>query len=433
MAEPTTKSARWQTPALMGYVLIILTFGVMGGWASVAPLDRAVVASGTVTVENNRKVVQHFEGGIVQDIYVQEGQKVRENQVLFRLSSTQARANADLVRNQLDAALALRDRLAAEIAQRDEMTLSDELAARRAQPTVVSLIDDQIKQFRVRRASLEGQIGLYEAKITQLDTEKQGLAVEKASVEQQIVFIDQELVGLRQLRSKDLISISRVLAMERERTRLEGIIGRAIADTAKADNSITESRLQISQLRQRFQEEVSSQLVETRQKISDLRERAAVADDVLLRQEILAPRSGTVIGLKVFTLGQVIRSGEPLMEIVPVDEKLVIHVQLPTTEIEHISAGLQAEIRFPAFHSNKLPVLLGTLESISRDRLIDEATRQPYFLGIVALSSVSLPEDYRKKVIAGMPAEVVIATGERTALNYMISPLTDSLRKALRE
>jgi HlyD family secretion protein len=221
--------------------------------------------------------------------------------------------------------------------------------------------------------------------------------------------------------------------MERERTRLEGIVGRAVADTAKAQNGISEAQLQIAQLKQKFQEEVSSQLLEARQKINDLREKASVANDILSRQDILAPTAGTIQNLKVFTIGQVIRPGEPMMEIVPNKEKLVIHVQLPTVEIEHIHEGLTAEIRFPAFHSRRIPVILGKLDNVSRDRLVDEASKQPYFLGIVSLDQVSIPEEYRGKIIAGMPAEVIIPTGERTAFSYMISPLQDSMRRGFRE
>lgn len=426
-------SSNWQQPARMGLLIILLTFGVFGGWAAVAPLDRAVVATGTVTNEGNRKVVQHLEGGIIQEILVKEGQTVDEGDVLFRLQPIQARANSEMIAAQRDAAFALRDRLVAELEQRNEVVFSDDILARKDNEIVIRLMRDQAKQFEERRATMNGQIALYEAKIHQLQTEIEGLVVERKSGEEQVGYINQELVGLRDLRAKDLIPVSRLMAMERERARLEGVIGRATADRAKAENGINETRLQINQLKQKFQEEVAAQLIEARQKIADLSERATVAKDVLKRQVILAPRSGVIQGLKVFTIGQVIRSGEGLAEVVPEDDKLVIHSQIPVTEIEHLRIGQQAEIRFPSFHSRKLPLLLGTLDHISRDRLIDEASRQPYFLGIVSINKINLPEEYRARVIAGMPAEVIVATGERTALNYLVAPLTDSLRKSLRE
>lgn len=433
MNQPKAPSADWRHPARLGYLVILMTFGVLGGWAAVAPLDRAVVASGSVTNEGSRKLVQHLEGGIIFDILVKEGQQVEEGDVLFRLQPVQARANADMITSQRDAALASRDRLQAELDQQPKVVFSADLLARQDIETVQRLMRDQTKQFEERRATIEGQVALIESKIRLLETEKEGLAVEKKSGQEQVAYINEELVGLRELRAKDLIPVARVMAMERERARLEGIIGRASADAAKAENGMTEARLQINQLRQKFQEEVAAQLIETRQKIADLTERSTVAQDVLRRQAILAPRSGVIQGLKVFTVGQVIRTGEPLAEIVPQDDKLVIHAQIPVTEIEHLKVGQSAEIRFPSFHSGKLPVLIGSLDHISRDRLIDEASRQPYFLGIVSINKINLPEDYRARVLAGMPAEVIVATGERTALNYLIAPLTDSLRRSLRE
>ena len=424
----------WKAYAFLGYLLIIGTFGVMGTWSAFARLDRAVVAGGSVTIESNRKTVQHFEGGIVSEIKVKEGQAIKEGEVLVRLAPLQAKANSDLVRNQMEAAIVLESRLSAELNHQSELKLPPEITLReKVSPELEKVIEDQRNQFRERKASIEAQISLYESKITQLTTEIEGILVEKDSTKKQVAYINEELVGLRELREKNLIPISRALAMERERTRLEGVIGRADADNSKAENAINEARLQIGQLKQKVQEDVSGQLLDTRQKIHDLREKASVANDILTRQDILAPKSGTVQNLKVATIGQVIRPGEAMMEIVPTDEKLVIHAQLPVTEIEHIHEGMTAEIRFPAFHSRGLPLILGTLERVSRDRLVDEGTKQPYFLGIISLDKISIPEVYRGKIIAGMPAEVLIATGERTAFSYMISPLMDTMRRGFRE
>jgi HlyD family secretion protein len=420
--------------AVAGYALIILTFGVMGGWAAVAPLDRGVVAQGVIMVEDNRKVVQHFEGGMVSEVLVREGQSVEEGQHLVRLSPLQAGSSLETVRNQLDGALALEASLAAELDGRDSVEFPRELMARQAGSPVLSrILQDQKIQFDERRRSRSAQVTLIEAKVLQLQTETEGIAVEKASTEKQIGFIDEELVGLRSLKDRGLIPITRVLAMERERTRLEGIIGRAIADAAKAANGMSEARLQVMQLNQKFQEEVSAQLLETRQKINTSREKLVVAQDMLTRLDIRAPRAGSVQNLKVFTVGQVVRAGESLMEIVPSSEKLVVHAQLPVNSIEHLSVGQTAEIRFPGLHSRRIQIMTGKLASISRDRLVDDVTRQPYFLGMINLTDAELDERYRDRLTAGMQADVVIATGERTALEYIMSPLTDALHTSFRD
>jgi HlyD family secretion protein len=420
--------------AIAGYTVIFLTFGVMGGWAAVTPLNRGVVAQGIVMVEDNRKVVQHFEGGIVHEILVKEGQEVKEGQVLLRLSPIQAGSNLDTIRNQLDGALAQEASLTAELDKRDNIDFPADLLARQnSSPVLARTVEDQRVQFDERKRSREAQVALIGSKILQLETETQGIAVEKASTEKQIGFIDDELVGLRDLKEKNLVPVTRVLAMERERTRLEGVVGRAIADTAKAENGMNEARLQIMQLKQKFQEDVSAQLLETRQKINTAKEKLLVADDQLTRLEIKAPRSGTVQGSKVFTVGQVIRAGDSLMEIVPSGETLVVHAQLPVNSIEHLLVGQTAEIRFPALHSRRLQMMTGKLASISHDRLVDETTKQPYFLGLINLSDATIDDRYRDKLVAGMQADIVIATGERTALEYMISPLSDALHSSFKD
>lgn len=429
-----TPAAGQRRATIAGYALIILTFGVMGGWAAVAPLDRGVVAQGVVMIEDSRKVVQHFEGGMVSEILVKEGQTVAEGAQLVKLSPVQAGSNLDTIRSQLDSALALEASLAAELDRRDSITFPDELLSRQAgSPVLARIIEDQKLQFDERKRSRSAQVTLIEAKIQQLQTETEGIAVEKSATEKQIGFIDEELSGLRYLKENGLIPVTRVLTMERERVRLEGIVGRAVADTAKAANGMNEARLQITQLNQKFQEEVSAQLLDARQKINTAREKLVVARDLLSRLDIRAPRSGTVQNLKVFTVGQVVRSGESLMEIVPTRETLVVHAQLPVNSIEHLRVGQTAEIRFPGFHSRRLPMMTGTLASVSRDRLVDDITKQPYFLGLINLSQASIDDRYRDRLVAGMQADVVIATGERTALEYMMSPLSDALHSSFRD
>ena len=184
----------------------------------------------------------------------------------------------------------------------------------------------------------------------QLNTEIDGISIEKSSTEKQTNYINEELVGLRELAGKNLVPVTRVYAMERERTRLEGDFGRAVADIAKAESSIEEMNIQIQELTQKFQEEIASSLLDARQKIADLREKLSVARDVVNRLAITAPRAGTVQNLKVFTIGQVLRGGEPLLDIVPDNDALVVHAEFPTADIDNVFAGMTTEIRFPAFH-----------------------------------------------------------------------------------
>jgi len=434
MTKKSEKSiSDWRGIAVAGYAVITLTFGVVGVWAAVAKLDKAVVAQGFVAVETNRKSVQHFEGGMVREIFIKEGDHVTKGEVLLSLKKVQAQANNDLVKNQLDSGLALEARLLAERDQKENITWPEEFSGRSAEPLLVRIMTDQIHQFQERHTSLEGQVSVLESRIEQLTMGIKGIAIEKDSTEKQVGYINDELVNLRDLGKKQLVPMTRVYAMERERTRLEGVIGHSIADTAKAQSSIGEIKIQIQQLRQKFQEDIASSLLEVRQKIADARERVTVAGDVLNRVEIVAPLDGTVQNLKVFTVGQVLRAAETLLEIVPDEEPLVVNAQFSPNDIDSVYGGQQAEIRFPAFHSREIPLMMGRIQSISHDRLMDEQSRQFYFLGVISLDRSDIPEEYRPRIRPGMPAEVVVASGERTVLSYIISPLSESLRKSFRE
>ncbi|KQP94646.1 HlyD family type I secretion periplasmic adaptor subunit [Methylobacterium sp. Leaf117] len=423
----------WRWYAAAGYALILLTFGVVGTWAAFVRLDRAVISPGVIVAEGSRKSVQHFEGGIVQAVLAKDGQAVRAGDVLLRVDPLQSRASADLFRSQLDAALILEARLRAEQDQAAEPALPPEILERRTDGPIAHMIADQASQLAERQASFQLQLSLTEAKVTQLNTEISGLAVEKSAVEQQVALIRQELEGLRSLREKDLIPLSRVLMMERERTRLEGVIGRSVAETAKARNGINEAGMQAAQLRQKRQENLTAQLLETRQKIVELREKLVVAQDVLRRHEVRAPSPGVIQDLKVYTIGQVIRSGEPLMEIVPTSDRLVVSVQFAPNDLESVHAGMRAEIKFPAFQSRRMPAIFGSLTTVSRDRLIDDRTKQAYFAGTIEIDDRALPDDVRPRLIAGLPAEIVVSAGERTALDYLLAPFFDAVGRAFHE
>ncbi len=423
----------WRGYAVAGYAIIFATFGVVGSWAAMVRLDRAVVSPGVVVAESSRKVVQHFEGGMVQEVLVRDGQAVQEGDVLLRIDPLQSRASADLFRTQLDAALVLEARLRAEQDEAGGLELPPDIVARRDEPAIARIIGDQTNQLAERRKSLRTQLDLIEARVRQLQTEMTGLAVERTSVEAQVGFIDEELGGLRSLREKNLIPLSRLLVMERERTRLQGVIGRSVAETAKAQNAVGEAAIQVAQIKQKLQETVGTQLVETRQKVAEFREKLLVAQDVLRRHEVRASHGGVVQGLKVYTIGQVVRSGEPLMEIVPTSDRLVVSIQFSPNDLEAVRAGMKAEVKFPTFQTRRTPTIFGTLRTVSRDRLIDDTTKQPYFAGLVEIDERQVPDTVRHRLVAGLPAEVVVSAGERTALDYMFSPFFDAMGRGFHE
>jgi membrane fusion protein, type I secretion system len=421
----------WKVPAIAGYAVIVFTFIVLGGWSALAKLDAAVTAQGVVSVETNRKTVQHLEGGIVREIHVREGQHVDAGQLLFRLDLTQPKAGFELQRNQLDAAIAQEARLTAERDETDEIAFPAELLDRKDDPNVARAISDQVAQFRERRESLKGQVKILEAKVEQYNSEIEGLRQERNGTMGQLKFVDEELVDVHYLFERQLTQKSRLMSLEREKSRLEGVIGRSNADEAKALNGISEARLQIRQLRQKFQEDVATAMQETRQKINDLREKTRVAQDVLSRVDIVSPSSGVVQNLRVFTTGGVVKPGEPMVDVVPEHDALIVQAHVQTQDTENLQPGMEAEIRFSSFHTRILPIIMGHVASVSRDRLTDEQTKQPYFL--VQVVAEDIPGPIKERLSAGMPADVIFPTGERTVLDYLVRPLKDRMRSVMRE
>lgn len=426
-------STSYAAPAYFGLAVIFLTFGVAGGWAAVAPLDSAVLAPGVVSVENNRRSVQHLEGGIISEIHVNDGQHVDKGEVLFRLDTTRARASENVERQQLHTARILEARLIAERDNEDEIVFPEEIGLISDQPVIAQAIADQRSQFQERRISINGQIQILRSRIRQSGNRIEGLKEELEATREQIGFINDELVGIRQLFEKGLVPSSRLMTLERERARLQGVIGRTTAEISLAQSTIGEVELEIEQLRREYRERAAEQITEVRQTINELTEKLTVTSDVLRRTAILAPRSGVVISLNVFTIGQVIRAGDTLLEIVPEDEGLVINAQVSPMDIDRVAPGMRAEVRFSAFKMNETPVVHGSISEVSADRLIDENTREPYFLAQVVIPEPDIPEEIRGRIVPGMSADIIFPTGERTVLQYVISPIQQALAQAMKE
>lgn len=421
-------------PAIfMGYFVIFMFFGVLGTWSYYAPLSSAVIASGTIVVESSRKIVQHFEGGIVREILVEESTPVKAGDVLVRLENTQALASEAVIGNQLYDNLALEARLLAERDKLQRIVFPEELLARSNKVNIKTIMDDQSTQFLKRQSSLLGQVNILNARASQYQSQISGLIAQRAGVHAQVKIFKEELVGLRELYKDGFYPRSRILAMEREIARLDGEIGQVAAEIAESQGGESETYLQIEQLQQTFGEEVVSELRQVRTQISDLRERLIVAVDVLKRIEIIAPQSGIIQNMKIHTIGGVIRAGDPLMEIVPSEDKLIVRAQVSPLDIDNVHVGLESEIRLSAFSTRRITTIMGVVESVSPDQIFDEITREVYFQAIVVVDESTVPDDIMDRITPGMPAEVVITTGNRTVLDYLISPIEDMLVRSFRE
>ena len=419
--------------ALLGYVSIALVFGGFGVWASVAPLDRAAVATGQVSVSGDHKVVQHLEGGIIREILVKETQEVKQGDVLFRLQPTEAQANTDILRKQMDAAFAEEARIVAEQTNAASITFPDSVLARRDVPETATAIADQQRQFVEHRAGLVNQINILNSQIAQQQQELAGRDRQRAALADQLTSYTTEMNNVQPLVDKGFYPRNKFLELDRERARVEGDLGQAQADVARLTQQVEQTKLQIDQAQQKYQADLSQQLDTTRGKLSDLREKVRIAEDVLHRVDIRAERDGIVMNLKVHTVGEVIKPGDTLAEIVPVGEGVNVMAHVSPRDIESVAVGQKAEVRFPNFSSRRTPIILGKVQSVSANSIMDEITKQPYYSARISIDYSTLPPEVADHILPGMQADVLISTGERTMLQYLVGPLMNALSKTFRE
>ena len=428
MKKPSPKPV-----ALAGYVLIFLTFGVLGSWAAVAKLDSAVVAPATIALEGNRRVVQHFEGGIVDEILVEEANSVEQGDVLVRLSAVEARSNLEVLSTRLDVSRMIEARLLAERKLKSDVEFPADLVSGENQ-VVVAVREDQSDLFREGRSILKSQEDILRSRMDQIEVQIEGLELQKSAFQRRIANYTEMLDRMRDGESRGLIQGNVLSQREDEMIEIEANLGQVISDIAQARASIAETELQILQLTQEYRQKANTELEQIRAEISELQERRKVAADVLNRTEIRAPGSGTIQNLKVHTVGSVVRPGDVLMELVPQDEELIINARVSPIDKDNVAPGLLTEVRFTAFKTKLTPIMLGSVESVSGDVITpDNPNEPPYFLARVAVEENDIPEEIRDRITAGMPADVIITTGERTVANFIVSPLMDAVRKSMIE
>jgi HlyD family type I secretion membrane fusion protein len=423
----------FRVPARAGYALIFVAFGVCGLWSTWAPLDSAAVAQGVIEVDSRRKAIQHLEGGIVKEIRVAESQVVKHGDVMFRLEPTQARANSDMLRKQFLAALAREARLTAELDGKSEITFPEEVMEHRATTETATAIRDEQREFVERRQSLDNQVRALEARLGQCVQEITGRARQKAALTDQVASITTQLDSIRPIVEKGFYARNRLLELEREKARLVGSLGQITAEIARFEKQQDETRVQIEQLRQKFREDAAHDLTDTRIKLSDIKEKLVIASDVLTRVDIRAPVSGVVQNLRVNGVGAVVKAGETIADLVPAGDKLVVATQVSPLDIDSVASGQRAEIRFTSLSRRQAPTVFGQVQSVSPDSLVNETTKQSYYLARVVINRGDMPTQVAEKLTPGMPADVLIVTGERSALEYFVGPLRNALAKGMRE
>ncbi len=421
-------------PLRRGGLIILITFGFFGTWAALAPLDSAAVAPGLVMVESNRRTIQHLEGGIVRDILVQDGSKVKAGDVLIRLEDVRARAQLAIMENDLDSQLAAQARLLAEQNNLASITFPAELTGKNSDPAVAAILNGQENQFRARSESIRGQKAILEERIEQYREQIVGLKALQTSKEAQLGTIREELKDLSGLLTDGYVTKSRVLALQREEARLEGESGDHIASIARSEQGIGEAKLQIFQIDKTHQEDVAKELRDIDARVSEDREKVVAASDVMRRIDVTSPVNGTVMNLQVHTQGGVVNPGAAMMEVVPDDDSLIAEINISPMDIDTIHQGDTVAIHVSAVDSRLTPVIYGKLETISADRVTDQRTGAPYYRGRVVISPQELSRlgpDH--PLHSGMSVEAMVNRGSQTALHYALKPLVESLGRSFRE
>jgi HlyD family secretion protein len=433
MANTTTiRSLRLHQ--LAGLSLMLLLFAGIGGWAAFASISGAVIAEARIVVETNPKKLQHPEGGVVSEILVTDGARVEAGQLLLRLDETETRANLAIINTMLDELIARQARLEAERDGKDDFRIAEALAAGRLdRATLTSAVVGQRALFVARRTAKQGEQEQLRYKIEQLGEAISGLEAQRASKERQLSLITSELTAVQGLKDKGLVRLNRLLGLERELARLEGERGSLIAQIAGKRGEISETHLRIIQIDKNRSSEIVTELRDAQTKIAELTEKRLAAEIRLQRTEMRAPRSGIVYQLNVHTIGGVVTAGEPVMLIAPEQDALIVEAHVRPADIDQVIAGQRTTIRLHAFDTTSTPEIIGRVAIVWPDSVTHTKAQTQYYVVRIKIAKEELVKLGRRTLVPGMLAEALIETQPRTALTYLLKPLSDRISHAWRE
>ncbi len=417
-----------------GVVIVAFLAVGLGGWASTAEISGALIAQGSIVVDSNVKKVQHPTGGVVGEVRVRDGDRVKAGDILIRLDETVTRANLAIVTKGLTELYARKARLGAERDGAETVEVPKQLAAVAGDPDVKDALASERKLFELRRKTRLGQKDQLQQRVKQLQEQITGLTAQQDAKSKEMTFIEQELQGVRDLWAKNLIQLNRLTSLEREEARLQGERGQLIAAAAEAKGKIAEIELQILQVDQEFSSDVAKELRETDSKIGEYVERKVTAEDQLKRTDIRAPQDGVVFQSTANTIGGVITAGDAIMLIVPETDTLLVEVKVDPKDIDQVKLGQPVVLRFSAFNQRTTPELNGAVVRIAADTTNDQRTGQSYYVVRISMAAEEIDRlGGSVKLTPGMPVEAFIQTGERTMLSYLVKPLHDQLMRSFRE
>jgi HlyD family secretion protein len=417
---------------LLGLAIVLVFVVGFGVWSVLAPLAEAALTPGVIKVEGNRRTLQHLEGGIVREIRVRDGSKVQAGEVLVRLDSIQADATLATERAQRWALLAQDARLAAELAGASQVAFPADLLDS-PEPRARDAVAGQQALFAARQASLTSQIEVLKTRIAQQQASVIGNRGRLAATHRQLELSRQEEEMRHALVREGLARLPDLYAVQRTVAGLEGSIEDIQGQIAQANGAIAEAATQIRQLIDQHRQEASTERREVRSKLAETEEKLRAAADIVTRREIVAPESGTVLNMRVFTLGAVLKPGDPVMDLVPDQDRLVAEVNVQPADIDVVHPGLHAEVRLPAFKQRLVPYLHGKVTWVAADVTINEQAHQQYYRAFILIDRDQLAHLPNVFLTPGMPVEAHVLTGERSFFRYLTQPIRDSFHRAFLE
>ena len=416
-----------------GLVILVVLCGGVGGWAATTEISGAVIAPGVLVVDSNVKKVQHPTGGVVGEIKARDGDRVTTGDIVVRLDETVTRANLAIVLRGLDELIARKARLEAERDGLEGIAVPDEFMDRLGELQVASILAGERKLFDLRQSARLGQKSQLRERVAQLLEEIGGIGAQIRAKAQEIVLIQRELAGARELWEKNLMPITKLTQLEREATRLEGERAQLTATSAQSKGKISELELQIIQVDRDLASEVGKELREVDAKIGEFVERKVAAVDQLKRIDIRAPQDGFVHQSVVHTIGGVINAGEQLMLIVPSADNLIVEAKFAPQDIDQVKIGQRAVVRFTTFNQRTTPELNGVVTRVSADTTVDQRTSAAYYTLRISLSREEISRLGEVRLVPGMPVESFVQTGDRKVISYLMKPLSDQIMRAFRE
>jgi HlyD family secretion protein len=431
-AGPTQWSVR--RPVTIGLITLFLLVGCFGAWSVMTTITGAIVASGKIEVEQNRQIVQHLDGGVIDSIYVIEGQTVKAGDLLIRLDGAAIKSELAIVEGQFFEILARRGRLEAERDDKASITFLPELLeVGKTRADVAELIEGQTRLFAARKDSMAQQVDQLSKRSGQIASQITGVDAQSRALTLQLDLITQELNSQQELLDKGLAQATRVLSLQRETARLDGQVGEFAATRAESEGRMTEIEIEVLKLAASRREEANTQLREIGYRELELAERRRALVERVARLDIVAPVSGIVLGLQFTTPRAVLRAADPILYLIPQDRPLVITVQVQPFHVDQISVGQPVKLVFSAFPSRTTPELTGHITVVSADALTDQRTQMSYYRAEIVPNDGEMDKLKGLTLVPGMPVEAFIRTDERTPLAYLLKPFTDYFSRAFRE